>query len=274
MRYDQTGVIGGRGPGPGEFGNSLTGIAVDRQDHLYATGDAQVQVYDGTGRPLRRWKTSQPATAIAVAPNGHVFVGEAGQIEMFDGVGTRLGAWRDAELFGEVTSIGFWRDNVFAADAKARSIRRLDKTGKLINSLGADNRLRGFLIPNGTLDFSVDAKGVVHSANPGKHRVEQYQAGGELLGHIGHFDGVDPSGFPGCCNPTNVHVGPNGWVYVTEKAGPRAKLLGAGGELQCVISDSAFDPMAKNMPIAVDSRGRVFVGDTARLRIVVFEPAA
>ena len=40
-----------------------------------------------------------------------------------------------------------------------------------------------------------------------------------------------------------------------------------------VVADAEFDPGAKNMDIAVDAKGRVYVADTARLEICVFEPA-
>jgi len=120
------------------------------------------------------------------------------------------------------------------------------------------------------LDFAVDAHGIIHVANPGKHRVERYTPGGELLGHIGSFHGTDPAGFGGCCNPTNVAVSER--LYVTEKAGPRAKVYDFSGELQAVIAADVFDPNCKNMSMAVDHRGRVYVADTVKLAIFVFEP--
>ena len=51
----------------------------------------------------------------------------------------------------------------------------------------------------------------------------RYTPDGTLLGHIGRFDGVDPAGFGGCCNPTNISVA-HGRVFVTEKADPRVKV--------------------------------------------------
>ncbi len=133
--------------------------------------------------------------------------------------------------------------------------------------------MKGFLIPNGIVDFGVDAEGIIHAANPGKHRVERYTPDGELLGHIGRFDGLDPAGFSGCCNPTNVAVAGRDRLYVTEKAGPRAKVYDFGGTLLSVIATDVFDPNCKNMDIAVDSRGRVYVADTVKLAVLVFEAA-
>ncbi len=145
-------------------------------------------------------------------------------------------------------------------------------TGELRNKIGKDNPVNGFLIPNGVLDFAVDTHGVIHAANPGKHRVERYAPDGELLGHIGRFDGNDPAGFTGCCNPTNVAVGD--CIYVTEKAVPRAKAYDFDGSLLAVIASDVFDPNVKNMSIAAGPHGRVYVVDTVKLAILAFEAAS
>src|ERR1039458_8069110 len=230
MQYRQVAVIGGKGAGPGQFGTSLRGIAVDATGNIYAANDSQITVFDAAGRP-----------------------------------------WRESPRVGGGTAIGFVGGDVLAGDATGRAIRRFDPTGKFRNNIGRDNPLNGLLIPNGVVDFGVDAHGIIHAANPGKHRVERYTPAGELLGHIGHFHGTDPAGFGGCCNPTNVAVRDR--IYVTEKAGPRAKVYSFSGELEEVIAADVFDANCKNMNIAVDRRGRVYVGDTVRLAIFVFEPA-
>jgi hypothetical protein len=60
-------------------------------------------------------------------------------------------------------------------------------------------------------------------------------------------------------------------LYVTEKAEPCAKVYDFLGGLRAVIATDAFDPRCKNMDIAVDSGGRVYVTDTVRLDILAFE---
>jgi sugar lactone lactonase YvrE len=271
MRFIQVRVIGGQGSGPERFASTLCGIWIDRQDRLHAAGDSQVKAFDTTGRLLRRWGTAKPAASVAVSGDGSLYVGQAAQVEIFDKAGPASRVWLPEAQTGQVTAIGFLDDEILLADAKDRAIRRYDKSLNLINTIGKDNRLQGFLIPNGVLDFGIDSAGIIHAANPGKHRVERYTRDGRLLGHIGRFDGQDPSGFPGCCNPTNLAVGPSGSVYVTEKAGPRVKALDRDGNLLSVIATTAFDPGCKNMAIAVDSQGRVYVADTVKLQIVVFE---
>lgn len=270
MEYRQTHVIGGKGNAPGQFATSLCSLAVDARGQIFAAGDSGITVFDAAGRVRRRWSTSRQALSVAVAADGAVFAGQPRQIEIFDGAGKLVNTWRDDTLLGRVTAIGFVQDGVLAGDATDRAIRHFDRHGKFRNNIGKDNPVNGFLIPNGVVDFAVDAHGVIHASNPGKHRVEQYRANGELLGHIGRFHGTDPAGFGGCCNPTNVAVRDR--IYVTEKAGPRAKVYDFDGTLQAVIASAEFDPNCKNMSVAVDARGVVYVADTVKLTIHVFEP--
>ncbi len=274
MKYRLIRTISGRGQEPGQFTEMLRGIAVDTDGRVFAVGDTAVRVFQADGSLLRTWSTSSPGYCIAVARNGHVYVGLAGQIEIYEGNGTLIGAWRDEQHLGLVTAIGFADTSVLAADANARCIRRLDPSGKLLNTIGDDNRRSGFLIPNGVIDFAVDRKGVIHTANPGCHRVERFAIDGTRLGHFGRFDGQDPSGFPGCCNPTNVAVDDRGRIFVTEKAGPRAKVYDSDGTLLSVVADSQFELACKNMDLAVDSQGQVYVVDTVKLQILVFAPQA
>ena len=270
MQYHQVQVIGGKGGGPVEFAGALRGLAVDREGQIYAAGDSEVKVFDSAGRLQRRWPTARPTLSVAVADDGTVYAGELRQIEIFDRAGKLIRTWRDELLLGRVTQIGFLPDGILAGDAADRAIRHFDHQGKFRNNIGKDNRTDGLLIPNGVVAFGVDAQGIIHAANPGKHRVERYTAAGELLGHIGRFDGIDPAGFGGCCNPTNVAV--RGAIYVTEKAGPRAKVYDPGGKLLAVIATTVFDANCKNMSIAVGSHGHVYVADTVKCAILVFVP--
>jgi sugar lactone lactonase YvrE len=262
----------------GHFANSLRSLAIGREEQLYAAGDAGIQVFDAAGVLQNRWSTSRPATAIAVAEDGSIYVGEPQQIEIINRSGKHLDTWRDGAWRSEITAIAFSCGAILVGDAGDRSIRRYDSDRKPLNVIGKDNRLKGFHIPNGIVDFDVDANGIVHATNPGRHRIERFTTEGELLGHIGRFDGRfdgrDSANFPGCCNPTNIALGLNGRVYVTEKAGPRAKVLDRdNGRLIAVIATNVFHPSCKNMDIVVDKRGRVYVADTVRLRILVLEPA-
>jgi len=272
VKYRPARRIGGKGPATDQFNESLRGIAIDGEDRLFAVGDSAVKVFNKEGELLRQWKTGLPGFSVAVHADGRVWVGQWQQVEIYDARGQLLDTWRDADRLGLVTAIGFGGDDVFLADAGARWIRRYDDQGALRNNIGDKHRKGGFHIPNGVVDFAVDGQGIIHVANPGMHRVERYTAEGEKLGYFGRFDGRDPAGFPGCCNPTNLALDGAGRVIVSEKAGPRAKVYSAEGELITVVAADVFDPRAKNMDVAVDSAGNIYVVDTVRLEIHVFEP--
>jgi sugar lactone lactonase YvrE len=251
----------------------LRGVAVDRAGRLYAVGDSVVKVFETDDTLARQWTTDRSGECVAVDDSGRVWVGEKEQVEVFSLAGERADTWRDPGRLGLVTAVGFGGGDVFLADATARWIRRYDAQGRFLNNIGDQHRKGGFHIPNGVVDFAVDDEGVLHVANPGMHRVERYSADGTLLGRFGRFDGRDPAGFPGCCNPTNLTVDERGRVIVSEKAGPRVKVYDPEGQLLEVVADDVFDPTAKNMDLAVDAGGRIYVADTATLEIRVFEPA-
>jgi len=283
MEYRRVQSISGKGSAAHQFAEALRGIAVDGADRVYAVGDESVKVFDRDGALLGRWSTRRPGYSVAVSGkpvsgdavggDRRVWVGQYQQVEIFDGSGVLADTWAYPDRLGLVTAIGIGGEGVFLADAHARCIHRYDRKGEFLNEIGDKHRKGGFHIPNGVVDFALDGAGVLHVANPGMHRVERWTAAGELLGHFGRFDGTDPAGFPGCCNPTNLTVDRAARVIVSEKAIPRAKVYDADGKLLAVIADRGFAPGAKNMDIAVDSTGRVYVADTVELAIRVFEPA-
>ena len=272
MDYRQVRVIGGKGSQPHQFAHELRGICLDRTGLIYAVGDSEVKVLDVEGKLQRRWPTERPGYCVAIDEENTVYVGEVDQIEKFDQSGRHMGTWKDESRLGVITAIAFFGDYILVADARDRCIRRYDKNGQWLNNIGKDNNTKGFLIPNGHLDFSVDAQGIIHAANPAKHRVERYSLTGELLGHFGRFGSRRPEDFPGCCNPTNLALNRKGQIIVTEKAGPRVKVYDAAGKLLALAGSEAFDANCKNMDVAIDPRGLIYVVDTVRLHICVFAP--
>jgi sugar lactone lactonase YvrE len=273
MQYRQIRIISGKGSGPAHFSRELRGIALDARGVLYAAGDSEVKVFNAAGALARQWPTTLPPYSVAVAPDLSVWAGQKGQIEIFDGAGKLRRTWKDSGRMGCVTAIGFLKESVLVGDASKRCIHRFDAEGNFLNSIGLDTPPGGLLIPNGVVDFGVDPQGVIHAANPGKHRVERYSPEGSLLGHMGKFTGPDPAGFSGCCNPTNVAIAGPGLLCVTEKAGPRAKIYDYAGKLLALIESPDLNPRTKNMDVAVDARGHIFIADPAGLAIFEFEPA-
>lgn len=273
MPYRLLRTFGGKGTGPGEFSSAITGMALDTRGRLLVTSGPHVQAFDaGSGSPLARWSTRNPALCIALDAKQRVYTGHEGSVEIHDPSGALVRTWESVERLAQVTSIAFAKDSVYIADSRNRLIRRYSLSGEWLSDIGGDNPTRGFVIPNGVLTCAVDSAGVLHAANPGKHRIERYSPEGKVLSKVGKFNQLDPAGFPGCCNPTYLALDAEGNLYVTEKAPPRAKVLSPEGRLLSLLDASTIDPLAKNCPILAGARGRVFLADPVRLLIHLFEP--
>ena len=95
---------------------------------------------------------------------------------------------------------------------------------------------------------------------------------GELLVRFAKFGMRQPEDLSGCCNPTNLTLTSTGQLIVTEKTGPRLKVYDADRKLIALVSEDAFDAGCKNMDVAVDAQGRIYVADTVRLCILLFAP--
>ena len=147
-------------------------------------------------------------------------------------------------------------------------VLKLDPTGRLLKSWGSGM----FDFPHG---FDLDDEGNVWASDERGHQVFKWNAEGELLMTLGQKGtGGDP---PRLLNqPTDLVVAPNGDIFVTE---------GQGGGVNRVSKCSSDGTFIKSWgktgsgagefivphTIALDSQGRVFVGDRMNNRIQIFD---
>lgn len=261
------------GPGlPGEFRRSLAGLALGPRDAVYALGDGEIRVFEADGSLVHTWKAPEKASCLGVASDGRVGVGSPGRVDLYGDTGAHIGGFaagrRDTPA--EVTAIRFSGDEILVADAAARVIRRYDARGTELGVVGAQAKTGGFMLPNGSLDFDVDASGVVYATDTGRHRVTSWTRDGTMVASFGKFGMAKPEDFVGCCNPVNVAVAPDGSIVTAEKVAARVKVFGADRTLLAVIGPEHFDPMCRHIHIAVDSTGRIVTADPERRTIAAF----
>ncbi len=262
------------GPGlPGEFRRSLSGLALGPRDAVHALGDDEVRVFEAAGRLARRWGAPEKATCLGVAADGRVAVGSPGRVDLYAATGAHDGGFAAGtpEKPADVTAVRVVRDAVLVADAAARVIRRYDLRGAEQGLIGARNKTGGFMLPNRSLDFDVDAAGVVHATDSGRHQVTSWTLDGTMVASFGRFGMTRPEDFVGCCNPVNVAIAPDGSLVTAEKMVARVKVFGKDRTLLAVIGPGPFDPMCRHIPVAVDSSGRIVTADPERRTIEVFE---
>ncbi len=149
------------------------------------------------------------------------------------------------------------------------AVLKLDPSGRLLLSWGSGM----FDFPHG---LDLDDEGNVWVADQRGHRVVKFDAEGNELMVIGE------RGMPGdpplLNEPTDVVVAANGDVFITEghsfSAGAnRVTRYGADGTFLATWGRTGSGPGEFNVPhtIALDSQGRLFVGDRANNRIQIFD---
>ena len=261
---------------PHAFRRSLAGLALGKSDAIHLLGDDEVRVFGAGLDFVRAWPVPPGAACLDVDAADQVFVGFLGRVEAFDATGRRVVSFPagDARSPAEVTSIKTYRDEVLVGDAAARCIRRFDRSGRALGTVGDRDKTRGFMLPNRWLDFDVDAKGVIYATDTGRHRVASWALDGSPVATFGRFGYENPEDFVGCCNPVNLALAPNGTVVTAEKMIARVKVYSRDGRLLALIGPANFDQSTTHLHLAVDSKGRIVVGDPVRRELKIFAPKA
>ena len=149
------------------------------------------------------------------------------------------------------------------------ALLKLDPSGRLLLSWGSGM----FDFPHG---FDVDDEGNVWVADQRGHRVVKFDAEGNHLMTIGERG---TAGDPPLVNePTGVVVAPSGEIFITEghsfaRGANRVTKYAADGTFLTSWGGTGSGPGEFNVPhtIALDSQGRLFVGDRANNRIQIFD---
>ena len=149
------------------------------------------------------------------------------------------------------------------------ALLKLDPSGRLLLSWGSGM----FDFPHG---FDVDGEGNVWVADQRGHQVVKFDAEGNHLMTIGERG---TAGDPPLVNePTGVVVVPSGEIFITEghsfaSGANRVTKYAADGSFLLSWGETGSGPGEFNVPhtIAVDSQGRLFVGDRANNRIQIFD---
>ena len=273
-RYKLTSVLCGD-TSPHRFRRFLADIAVGPDDTLYSLGDDETRVFDTGGTLIRRWAVKPEAACLEVGPNERIYIGSLGRVDIYTSKGEYAGGIDAGEPKqpAAVSAIRIHENEILVADARARIIRRYDEAGRQIGVIGDKNKTGSFMLPNGWLDFDIDANGIILATDTGRHRVTKWILDGEPISAFGKFGMQDPADFVGCCNPVNLAVGPDGNIVTAEKMIARVKVFSFDGTLIAYIGPENFDPKCRNIHLEVDSRGRIIAADPMQRVIKIFSPA-
>ena len=159
-------------------------------------------------------------------------------------------------------------DKLAVADLTSKSIVIMDwKSGKETGRIK-----KGLRLCCGIFDFSVAPDETLIVANLGAFKVQRFDLNGKLLLEFGKR-GRDLTDFQGCCNPVSVAYLPDGRIVSAEKDPSRIKILDAKGKNPVQIE--GVEELVRSctfIPLAVDSKGNIYLGANAKGYIVKCAP--
>jgi hypothetical protein len=219
-----------------------------------------------------------PGPAFCLAFGGErVFVGLRDRIAVLDRDGGLLATWEGLGERSWLTSIAVRGDDVLVADAGQRLVWRFDTTGRLRGQFGRRDAAageEGFVVPSPFFDLAFGPAGELWVVNPGGHRVQRRSLEGRVLASWGETS-PGPEGFSGCCNPSHLALLPDGSFVTSEMGIPRVTLHGRDGRfLEVVAGPASFAPLALDLDLAADARGRILLLDPLRGQLRVFTRGA
>jgi hypothetical protein len=100
--------------------------------------------------------------------------------------------------------------------------------------------------------------------------VQRRSLEGRILASWGETS-LGPEGFSGCCNPSHLALLADGTFATSGKGIPRVTRHGRDGRfLEVVAGPASFAPLALDLDLAVDARGRILVLDPLRGQLRIF----
>jgi hypothetical protein len=208
--------------------------------------------------------------AMAVGPEGRIFLAEGRRVHRLDAQGRPDGGWDLPADSVPIASLAAGEDRVWVASGQLRTVLAYDASGTPLGSLEARPG-EEFVVPGAHFALASGTTGPIAS-NPGRRGLQFFSTFGQQLDSW-YRPGTDWDRFQGCCNPIAIaSLSRDGGELVVsaEKGAVRVKLSDRTGRLVAVLEGPAdFGPGVKDIGLAADSSGRIYVLDTGRQEIRV-----
>ncbi|HML72900.1 MAG TPA: hypothetical protein PKB02_00260 [Anaerohalosphaeraceae bacterium] len=276
-----------------QVGNAIpTGLKASRsiayKEGIYVSGDTKVVKIDGAGKIEKEIALESAPTCLAVDDGGVVIVGSNDTITILDKTGTKRTQFVVPQKNAILSSIVLNEGLLLCADAANGLIYRYDLQGELVNIIGEKDPQKedhtGFVIPSPYFDIAMASDGLLRVVDPGRHVIVAFTLDGHREWTWGKASPrVD--GFSGCCNPVNMAILPDGSFVTAEKGLVRVKVYDAEGQFVGVVAgpdqlewqgplqvcDTPEQCQSRGFDVAVDETGRIYVLDTVKNVVRIFE---
>ena len=245
------------------------GLSVSREGAIAVCGENGIEVFFG-GKLKEKIAVEGDVTCVSFG-NNIVFgtkddagIYSAGKILWL--FGKNAGAM-ELPALKYVTAVLAADGRFYVADSAAKKVYIFYEEGKKLKTVTGNPR---FVIPSPHFDLAA-RDGFLYVTNPGMLRIDKFTLDGEFVESLG-TQGMGIGDFMGCCNPTNICVPGDGSIIVSEKGIPRVKRLSLKGQLLDVVAaPKSFDEKCVFMSLASDSSGRIYVLDSEKKAVRIFE---
>jgi len=253
-------------------------LAVGPEGNWYVVGDSAVRVLDPNGTLLNQWSVAGQPRCIDVSNDGTTLaLGVGAKVVLLDAEGNVRADWPEIRRGGTICGIDIDKDSnsIYVAEYVARRVYRYSLDGERLTVLGNKDEegYSGLKSPSPYISVNL-GRDLVWINNPGQLRVEAHSPRGEFQHAWGTASQMDITGFPGCCNPCDFAILPDGRFVTFEKGKnyETVKVFQKEGILDAVVvPPDAFQPDTRGVAVAVAKSGELLVMDPARRTIRVFQ---
>ena len=248
-------------------------LACGAGDRIFVAGKDTLLIYDQPGHSAGRFLFNGTASCMTLDKKGNIYIGMQDHVEIFDPSGKLLKKWKTFSDESLITGIAVSDSIVFLADFGKKIVYRCSPDGRLINRIGEKDpqkNIPGFIIPSPYFDLALGKKGELWVANTGRHSLEQFSNDGTLNSAWGEAN-MAVEGFCGCSNPSHFALLSDGSFVTSEKGIERVKIYSLQGKFECVVAPpSAFIEGTRGLDLAVDSKDRIIVLDPEKKQLRIF----
>lgn len=161
-------------------------------------------------------------------------------------------------------------DNLWVVDRENNRVQKFASTGKLLLQFGSAGQGPGqFLDP---CAIAVSANGTVWVSEMGNRRVQAFNSKGEYLKSFGHASFVQPYGIAPAAGEILWVADPG--AHAVFKFNDSGALLGVIDNYAEGGRPNTLPELKSPMGVVADSRGNVWIADSAANRIFEYSPAA
>lgn len=262
-------------------GEQVRGIASDSRGRIAVAVDHEVQLFDASGQFVKKHDVGAAVRAVAFSADGSLVFAlkeRVGRItsSIVEVLPVALGR---AAVIADIAIASDGR--IYCADSGQRVVWRLNGMGEIVGQIRPSNQ--GFLVSKAFFPIECRNDRLI-VAEPGRHRIYNYDLSGRLLSHWG-VRSRSASGFAGCCNPVGIATTDDGRLITAERGSIRIKAFQLDGKYvgelagpdafakQFVVEGGDFDALSGclhgGLDIAVGPDNRIMVLDRSAKEIRV-----